>query len=257
MLDSACATLRVQVRTHNSHFVCHNKMAELSRDFRRAERTNPLALGRWVTVEGLQSAQELNGLTGEIVKEEAKPGRAGVLVHVPDRKERECSIDYKNLCPFDDKQTVMAVRLGAKGEGHSLHLLETRVPRQLFSAAEELCPVPRLCGIPLVVAKVQPYVRLGERGDYDNQWATFLMIESSNGFAPPAWQSHVGPVVVYRDDNGDFNRDDMLMLNSYLSNLLDRFSDENARPADMTPRAFRNFKVQCINVGQVTPNLNI
>ena len=90
------------------------------------------------------------------------------------------------------------------------------------------------------------------------------MIESSNGFAPPAWQSHVGPVVVYRDDNDDFNRDDMLMPNSYLSNLLDRFSDENARPADMTPRAFRNFKqkeleFQRMNVGQVeqTPNLKI
>ena len=226
-------------------------MADPARAFRIAERSNPLALGRWVTIKDLQSAVELNGLTGEIIKKEAAPGRAGVLVHVGTGR-KECSINYGNLIPFDDKKTVMAVRLGANGEGNSLRLLETRVPRQLL-VDETPCPVPRLCGIPLMVAKVRPFIELGDRSTYDNQWATYLLISPESGFAPPEWQSYVGPVVAYRDDEEDFCWGDMLILNSYLSSLLDRYSEGEVRQHDMTPQAYQRFKAKELEFQRMNP----
>jgi hypothetical protein len=231
-------------------------MADPARAFRIAERSNPLALGRWVTIKGLQKAVELNGLTGEIIKKEAAPDRAGVLVHVAtgkkESKRKECSINYSNLIPFDDKKTVMGVRLGARGEGNSLRLLETRVPRQLL-VDETPCPVPHLCGIPLMVAKVRPFVELGDRSTYDNQWATYLLISPKSGFAPPRWQSYVGPVVAYRDDEEDFCWGDMLILNSYLSHLLDKFSEGLVQQHHMTPRAYQRFKAKELEFQRMNP----
>lgn len=203
-----------------------------------------LSVGRWITLKDLQPNAELNGLTGEIINVEAAPGRAGVLVHKPGGTTKVCSIKYENLSPFPDNQTVMAVRLSAKREFQERFpfVLETRVPRELVVGIEDPCPVPRLCGIPLMVAKMQPFVKLGDQGDYDNQWATYLMIDPKSGFAPLEWQSYVGPVVAYRDDGEDFSCQDMSMLNNYLSALLDRYPEGNVTGRDLTPQAFQRFQ---------------
>jgi hypothetical protein len=59
-------------------------------------------------------------------------------------------------------------------------------------------PVPALIEIPLVLHRVgtQSQTRAG----LDNQIATYLNIDSKSGFAPPAWRSYVGTVLVARKD---------------------------------------------------------
>ena len=55
------------------------------------------------------------------------------------------------------------------------------------------------CGIPLQMAKVEPYNPLKERADYVNQWSTWFIIDATTGFAPMEWQSWVGQVVFRKD----------------------------------------------------------
>eukprot|EP00656_Telonema_subtile_P043623 TRINITY_DN49972_c0_g1_i1.p1 TRINITY_DN49972_c0_g1~~TRINITY_DN49972_c0_g1_i1.p1 ORF type:complete len:256 (-),score=67.09 TRINITY_DN49972_c0_g1_i1:31-798(-) len=218
---------------------------------RREDRTNLLSIGRWVTVDGLVSKPELNGRTGEVIQKEPSPGRVGILVHLESGSTKEFALKRSNLIPFSDEQTVTAVRLGAQKEGAALHCVETRVPRHLISG-ETVCPVPHAVGVPLLVAKAQPYLKLRERRDFDNQWATWLMIEQSNGgFAPAEWQSYVGPVLVYREDEQAFNSDDMLIVNDYLSCLLDEFGDGEV--GEITAEAFQGFKVRQLKNYRMNP----
>ena len=37
---------------------------------------------------------------------------------------------------------------------------------------------------------------------YDNQFGTYMLIDVEDGFAPPEWQSYVGPVLAYRPQIG-------------------------------------------------------
>lgn len=244
-----------------------NMQAEREKDRAqlREDRSNALAIGRWVRIEGLQAKPELNGLTGEVIDKEPSRGRVGVLVHLRGGATKECALKPQNLCTFRDEETVMAVRLGATREGSTRHVVETRVPRHLLSG-ESPCPVPRLAGIPLMMARTRPYVTLRDQRDYDNQWATYLMIEPNSGFAPLEWQSLVGPVLVYRDDNGAFNSDDMLMLNEYLTWQLDNYADGpgTVTPQDLTPQAFQKFKTRQVRLQEAnadhmdqTPDLTI
>jgi len=226
---------------------------DADRATRRADRTNPLAIGRWVTVRGLQSKPELNGLTGEVIQKEPSPGRIGVLVHLDSGSTKEFALKSQNLCTFPDDQTVGAVRLGAAVEGGPLHVVETRVPKQLLPDVTA-CPVPHAVGVPLLVAKARPYKTLRERADYDNQWATWLMIDPNSGFAPDAWQSFIGPVWVYREDDRVFNWDDMLIMSDYLLHLLDLFGDGEVTPDDITARAFQDVKERKLEEQRMNPD---
>ena len=52
----------------------------------------------------------------------------------------------------------------------------------------QAAPVPALLGIQVYLTRVKPRSDLVERADFDNQWATWMMIEPVSGFAPPQWQ---------------------------------------------------------------------
>ena len=56
-----------------------------------------------------------------------------------------------------------------------------------------------------------------------------MMIEARSGFAPPAWQCGVGPVVVWRPD-APVSADDMHFFHELLSEALHRYSDGHVRP---------------------------
>jgi hypothetical protein len=60
-------------------------------------------------------------------------------------------------------------------------------------------PVAVRLEVPLVM--VREGTRSDERADLDCQIATFLAIDPTSGFAPPRWQSHVGTVIVARQDS--------------------------------------------------------
>ena len=81
------------------------------------------------------------------------------------------------------------------------------------------------------MTRVRPRSELVESADFDNQWATWMMIEPVSGFAHQRWQAgHVGPVVVWRPDGGAVSSHDMALLNDFLSSLLDRYSDGDVVP---------------------------
>lgn len=65
----------------------------------------------------------------------------------------------------------------------------------------EASPLLNRIGIPQYVVRVPGSVR------NDNQLATYLMIELSNGLAPPQWDDRVGEVVLVRRDNIDLTKD--------------------------------------------------
>ena len=97
---------------------------------------------------------------------------------------------------------------------------DTRWPKAVLETIPyEVAPVPGLLDIPLRVTRVKPLSDL-----VGNQWATWMMIEPVSGFAPPHWQSHVGPVVVWQP-NGAVSSHDMALLNDFLSMLLLRYSE--------------------------------
>ena len=73
-----------------------------------------------------------------------------------------------------------------------------------------------------------------------------MMIEPVSGFAPPQWQAYIGPVVVWRPD-GAVSSHDMALLNDYLSELLDRYSEGDVIPQrDITPAAWASAKIRFI-----------
>ena len=86
----------------------------------------------------------------------------------------------------------------------------------------EVPPISRMIGIQLCVAKVDPLNEvLTDRADFDNQFATYLLIDPTSGFAPARWQSFVGPVVVWRASREPFSADDAFLVHDFLSALLD------------------------------------
>lgn len=124
---------------------------------------------------------------------------------------------------------VKTYRMAADGEGGISQSKTLLFPKShsMFAecSARGNAPVFTLCGLPLMVEKVKPYKPLAEGYQRDNQWATWMMIEPHTGFAPAEWVGGVGPVLVYRPRGLDFGPDDALVINDFLSGLLDMYSN--------------------------------
>ena len=76
-----------------------------------------------------------------------------------------------------------------------------------------------------MVQKTKPYAVLQRFGELDNPRATQLMIEPHTGFAPYEWMDDVGPVLVYRPGGLDLSWDDMVVINTYIYDLIDQYSE--------------------------------
>jgi hypothetical protein len=74
----------------------------------------------------------------------------------------------------------------------------TMIPADHRIFSQPVPNIPALIEVPLVLDRVG--TQSADRADLDNQIATYLNIDANSGFAPPAWQSHVGTVVVARKD---------------------------------------------------------
>ena len=151
----------------------------------------------------------VSGLLGEVFSHETRQTNGRVAVRVCDntmKTLRNISVKPENTSPFLDEDCVRVVRLQADGEKfYPAKLLEQLLPKVVlekrYATIAQNCPVPSLCGVPLQMAKVEPYNPLKERADYDNQWSTWFIIDATTGFAPMEWQSWVGPTVVFRKDH--------------------------------------------------------
>ena len=77
-----------------------------------------------------------------------------------------------------------------------------------------------------------------------------MMIEATSGFAPPAWQCGVGPVVVWRPDAA-VSADDMCLFHEFLSDILHRYSDGDVRPErDLTPESWARARAEILECVQ-------
>ncbi|KIJ61707.1 hypothetical protein HYDPIDRAFT_42420 [Hydnomerulius pinastri MD-312] len=77
----------------------------------------------------------------------------------------------------------------------------------------------------------------------DNQIATYLMIQPSNGFADAIWQAGgVGTVTVMRQDGKPLTKEAIETMWMYASHLLDLFGNGEGPPRrQLTPAGFQGF----------------
>jgi hypothetical protein len=101
-------------------------------------------------------------------------------------------------------------------------------------------PVPGLIEIPLVLHRIS--TQSTNRADLDNQIATYLNIDSESGFAPPAWQSYVGTVLVARKDEKPLLPQHLEGVWMYCDYILDLFGEGEGAPTRLYNRqAFKKW----------------
>ncbi|KAH7124733.1 hypothetical protein EDB81DRAFT_872409 [Dactylonectria macrodidyma] len=88
--------------------------------------------------------------------------------------------------------------------------------------------------IPLVFHRVG--TQSTNRADLDNQMITYLNIDSESGFAPPAWQSHVGTVLVARKDEKPLLPQHLEGVWMYCDYILDLFGEGEGAPTHLYNR---------------------
>lgn len=197
---------------------------------------------RWLIVKGLEKAAHLNGKCGWLLGDLNPTSRYPVAVQTSSISKTEALNKPENLDEITQSELVQVIRLNSKGEQRTTGFISTaKYPRihPMFSEASSAgtAPVMDLFGVPLVIQQIPPVVPLRERVDYDNQWATFFMIDPVTGFAPPKWQSFIGPVLVYRPEGMHLSMDDICVLNDVIYRLLDKYGDGDVVPSrDITPR---------------------
>jgi hypothetical protein len=204
----------------------------------------------WVIIQDLQSAAELNGRCGRIDGPITETGRYPVGVDLPTGGTRAVNVKPANMRLLADAEYTKAVRINCDGEIGKLRrgrCSDMSFPRvhSMFSKAPKqgMAPVCALLGVPLMIIRQDPDVKLAERSHYDNQWTTWFMIDVESGFAPAEWQAYIGPTLLYRPGGADFTPYDCALLNDAMSTLLDKFGAETINQKEhMTPAWFQGFK---------------
>lgn len=214
------------------------------REQSKREEASPFGRSRWVRLQNLQ-ATDLNGKMAEVIRKPNVEDRFAVRIKGDNGKFK--LIKRKNLDPFPDSETVKVCRLSCSGENGGMLGQTLRWPIELLESENSpYCesPISSLLGFPLRITRVKSRDKLKTQDDFDNQWATWMMIDPATGIAPPEWQSNVGPVVVWRERGHDVSFDDMTLLSRYISDLLDQYSDEEGvQPdRDITPSVWAKRK---------------
>lgn len=242
MLENIFTDLRASRRKNREEEHCH--------------LADPFAVGRWVVLRG-SKREEFNGCIGMITENINENGCVGVRIqHVGHKLVRA-----HNLQPFAEEELVKITRCSADGEGSCISSSAYAGVRTwlwprcaLENLAHEISPVSCRIGIPLCVAKMEPSCGLKERRQWDNQLATYLMIDAGTGFAPDRWQSFVGPIAVWRESFQPFSSDDFWLVHNFLCDLLDKYAEGTMRLGrDVTPEAFGQSKQMRLDFEQQNP----
>ncbi|KAL7411043.1 hypothetical protein BDY24DRAFT_397515 [Mrakia frigida] len=96
----------------------------------------------------------------------------------------------------------------------------------IFSEGES-SPLSKLVGMEILVWREEKrdYREIGHSPPHDNQSTTYMMINPSDGFAPPRWQSGVGSVIVARVDKKPLARNHIEALWMLADGVLDQFGN--------------------------------
>lgn len=104
----------------------------------------------------------------------------------------------------------------------------TTIPADHPIFSQTVPPVPALIEVPLVLHRVGTLS--ANQADLDNQIATYLKIDADSGFAPPAWQSHVGTIVVARKDRKPLLPQHLEGVWMYCDHILNLFGEGEGAP---------------------------
>jgi len=212
--------------------------------FRRGGHDGEHSVGTWVRVQGLQTAQTLNGRSGQVVEPLSKDsGRVGVrIAGIGDKAIRVC-----NLVPFPEVDTMKVARIYCRGERRSGASTWRWPLRYIADRPFASSPVSERIGLPLHITRWEPDRSLVSSSDFENIWAGHLMMDLATGRVPHEWHTMPGPLVVWRADGSDFSADDLCLVVCFVDELLQRFGDREA-PFDpdmeVTPEAFERFKAR-------------
>eukprot|EP00392_Amoebophrya_sp_AT5.2_P005354 g5363.t1 len=104
-------------------------------------------------------------------------------------------------------------------------------------------------GVPLMVGRLPTDRKAKDRSKLDNQIATFLKVQVSNGFADPHWQSHVGSVLLWRPgpDPKPFTDFDLEVVWEIVANTVDRYGDGPPGPVTASLLTKKSFEKQVKN----------
>ena len=128
----------------------------------------------------------------------------------------------------------------------------SRAQHAEFLARAEEAKVPKMFGVPIVACKLDPVA------GGDNQPATWLMIEPSNGFAPMHWQGDLGTVLALRADGESYEASDHKYVHDFISDLLDRFGEPTPPgPRQMGVKAFQSFLRSRIGEEEMSQRLTV
>ena len=134
------------------------------------------------------------------------------------------SADSTSTVQHNPSESIQAVMVRCEMEkGNFPPWSATTIPQDHPVFSQPVAPVPALIEIPLVLHRVG--TRSTNRADLDNQIATYLNIDADTGFAPPAWQSHVGTVVVARKDKKPLLPTHLEGVWMYCDRILDLFGE--------------------------------
>lgn len=104
----------------------------------------------------------------------------------------------------------------------------TTIPADHPVFSQQVLPVPGLFNIRLVLCRMG--TRSANRALLDNQIATYLNIDADCAFAPPAWQSDVGTVLVARKDRKPLVPQHLEGVWMYCDYILDVFGKGEGAP---------------------------
>lgn len=226
-----------------------NAFWENVNQMRKEDSKGKVEGGRWVKITGLQSAagQKLNGKVGQVLSEEPnKEDRYQILI---DGQTKGLLVKSSNFIDVPMKDMVETYRIPCTGDKAQRANLLFPKTHSMFTECSPNgnCPALALCGVPFVVKKIESRTSLRERYHYDNQWATYMMIDPISGFAPPEWQSYVGSVLIYRPGGKHCGGDDVGVVNHFLNDILDKYPE--GRSFDpmtwLNPRFFQKYARRC------------
>jgi hypothetical protein len=122
----------------------------------------------------------------------------------------------------------------------------TVTPDQL--AMGELAPMySKRLGLDIVVIRHRP-AKESRESRFDNQPATWMMIDPVSGFASFDWQSSVGTVTIARLDGKFFDVETCGVMHEFNSYVLDAFGDSEEEAHDlMNPETFEQFFIDYEN----------
>ncbi|PFH45906.1 hypothetical protein AMATHDRAFT_51402 [Amanita thiersii Skay4041] len=147
---------------------------------------------------------------------------------------KECQTEHwpihRPMCKPHDPQKTWGIQLLCKGEfkllnteDESARFKHIHLPNShpVFTIGE-LCPVPALCGFPLLI--FSPGVHLGQQptGEWENQPAVYLRIEPKDAFAPMPWQMlDPGTCILARKDHKSLTKETIEAVWKWTAKIID------------------------------------